>query len=85
MKTSNETNPIMIFAGTKWETGVVKSLLEKAEIKTITKKKNLDTLKSWLVAPGGIGSVKVFISASDAKKAIGIVNDFKKNAYENGE
>ncbi len=85
MKTSNEPRPIMIFAGTKWETGIVKKLLENVKIKTLLETKNLETLEPWIAAPGGVGSVKVFVSAGDAEKAGKIVTEFKKKRNEKGE
>ncbi len=85
MKTSSEFDSIMIFAGTSWETGVVKNLLENADIKTFLKDEKTGTLEPWVAAPGGVGSVKVFVTAPDVKKAIQIVNGFKKNPNLNGE
>ena len=85
MKTSNETSPIMIFAGTTWETGVVKSLLENAEIEVFLKDELIGMLGPWVSTAGGAGAVKVFISGSDFEMASEIVNEFKKNMYENGE
>lgn len=85
MKTSSETSPIMIFAGTNWEAGVVKSLLENAEIKVFLQDEHMGMLEPWVTAAGGAGAVKVLISSADAKKASEIVSDFKKNTNEKGE
>ena len=85
MKTSNETRPIMIFAGTNWEAGVVKSLLQNAEIEAYLKDEHIGMLEPWVSAAGGAGAVKVFVSDLDFKNASEIVNEFKKNMNENGE
>lgn len=85
MKMSNETDTIMIFAGTNWEARVVKSLLESAEIEAFIEQKKTETQKLLIEAPGGIESVKVFVSAPNVKKASKIVNGFKKNPNLNGE
>ncbi len=85
MKTSNVSNPIMIFAGTNWEAGVVKSLLGNAEIEAFLKDELIGMLEPWVAAAGGAGAVKVFVSGSDFEMASEIVNEFKNNMNENGE
>lgn len=85
MKKSKETDSIMIFAGTTWEAGEVKSLLETAEIEAFLKDEKTENLKPWMEAPGGMETVKVFVSAPNVKKACKIVDGFKKNPNLNGE
>ena len=85
MKTGSDTNFIMIFAGTSWEAGVVKTLLENAEIETFIKNEKTATTDAWIPAPGGIDLVKVFVSSLSVKKAGKIVNRFKKNPNISGE
>ncbi|HPE74838.1 MAG TPA: hypothetical protein P5210_05745 [Draconibacterium sp.] len=85
MKTSNVSNPIMIFAGTNWEAGVLKSNLENAKIEVLLKEEGIDELEPRVGASGEFGSVKVFVSGSDIEVATEIVSDFKKNNTDNGE
>ena len=76
---------IMIFAGTNWEAGVVKSLLKNAKIHVFLQNENIETLGPWAAGGAASEAVKVFISRADAKMASEIVNDFRKNANESGE
>ncbi len=85
MNKNNEAEPILIFAGTAWEAGIVKSLLENAEIEAFLKDEIMGTLNPWWTAPGGAGSVKVFVSDSDFDKASEIVKEFEKNISENNQ
>lgn len=85
MKTNKETSPIMIFAGTKWETESLKTQLENAGIKAVLQKESNDELEPWITAPGGVGSVKVFVSSADAKTASEVVSEFKNNRITKGE
>ncbi len=79
MNMNDNPEPVMIFAGTAWEAGIVKSLLENAEIEAFLKDEIMGTLNPWWIAPGGAGSVKVFISADDFEKASQVVKDFQEN------
>jgi len=44
----------MIFVGTAWEAGIVKSLLENAEIEALLKDEIMGTLNPWWTAPGEV-------------------------------
>lgn len=83
MKTDNEINPIEVFDGTAWQAGMVKSLLENAEIEAFLKDENMGTLSPWWTAPGGAGSVTVYVSKLDYDKARLIVDEYEKNLNEN--
>lgn len=85
MNKSNEIQPVMVFAGTNWEAGVVKSLLENAEIEAFLKDDLMGTINPWVTEAGGAGAVKVFISSVDIEKAIPIVKEFEKNLKEDKE
>ncbi len=75
----NDPKLIEIFAGTTWQAGMVKSLLEDAGIKAFMKDEIIGTLNPWWTAPGGAGSVSVFISSLDFDKAKPIVDDYENN------
>jgi len=85
MTTNKEIEPVLIFAGTNWEAGVVKSLLENAEIEAFLKDELMGMLEPWVSAAGGAGAVKVFVSSSDFELASEIVNEFVKNSMESDE
>nr|NQU94164.1 DUF2007 domain-containing protein [Bacteroidota bacterium] len=79
MKRNKEMVPVEVFAGTTWETGMVKSLLENAGINTYLNDEISGVLAPWNTAPGGAGSVKVVVSQLDYEKAGLIVAEYEKN------
>jgi hypothetical protein len=83
MKTSKEAEPIEVFSGTAWQAGMVKSLLENAEVEAFIKDGIMGTFNPWWTAPGGAGSVKVFVSEMDYDLAKGIVEEYENNLKEN--
>jgi hypothetical protein len=82
MKNAKDIKLIEVFAGTIWEAGVVKSLLENAEIEVYLKDEVRGTLAPWHVAPGGVGAVKIIVADSDLEKAQIVISDFEKNTKE---
>jgi hypothetical protein len=79
MKTSNEIKPVLIFAGTPWQAGMVKSLLENAGIYAFLKDELMGTLNPWWAEPGGAGAVKVFVSELDHDQALAIAEEYQRN------
>jgi len=79
MKMNQENDPIEVFAGTPWQVGMVKSLLENAEIEVFVMDEILGTLNPWWTSPGGAGPIAVFVSIKDYIKAKQIVKEYKKN------
>jgi hypothetical protein len=79
MKTKQETEPVEVFAGTAWQAGMVKSLLEDSEIAAFIKDEIMGTLQPWFTAPGGAGSVSVFVSHHDFRVAKTVVAKYEKN------
>jgi len=84
MKTNKEDDPVEVFAGTIWQVGIVKSLLENAEIEAFLKDEINGTLVPWITSSGGAGSVKVVVAFNDFEKAKLIIDDYEKNLMENG-
>ena len=79
MKNDNEIQPVEVFEGTNWKAGMVKSLLENAEIETFLADEIIGTLNPWWTSPGGAGSLKVFVSSKDYENAKIIVAEYEKN------
>lgn len=84
MKTDKENILVEIFDGTTLDAEMVKSLLENAEIKAFVKDEIMGTLCPWYTAPGGAGSVTVFVSKTDFNEAKHIVNEYEKNINKRG-
>lgn len=80
---SNANDPVEVYAGSAWEAEIVKTLLKDAEIEVFVKDEIMGTLLPWYTAPGGAGSVSVFVSYLDHNKARLIVEDFQKNMKGN--
>ena len=79
MKTKDENAPVEVFAGSLAQVGLVKSLLENAEIEVFLKDEILGTLNPWWTSPGGAGAISVFVAFRDFQKAKIIIYDYEKN------
>lgn len=79
MKTNNEIEPVEVFAGTAVQAGLVKSLLENAEIEAYLKDEFTGVLYPWHTTPGGVGAVKVFGSNIDQERARIVVDEYESN------
>ena len=79
MNKDNESKPIEVFAGTPWQAGMVKTLLENSGIKAYVQDVIMGTLNPWWTAPGGAGAIRVFVSTNDYESAKVIVDEYEKN------
>ena len=70
---------IEIFSGTSWEVGMVKSLLDNAEIKSFLKEEIMGTLNPWHTVAGGAGSIKIIINSIDYDRAKLIIEEYSKS------
>jgi len=84
MKTDKDYKLVEVFDGTALDAEMVKSLLENAEIKVFIKDEIMGTMYPWHTAPGGAGSVTVFVSNTDFNEAKHIVNEYEKNINNKG-
>ena len=84
MEPNNDIEPVEVFAGTTWEAGLVKSLLEDAEIEAFMLDENTGTLAPWYTAGGGAGSVRVVVANIDFIPAKAIVDEFEGNIRKTG-
>lgn len=78
MKATNDVKPVEIFRGSTWEAGMLKSLLENAEVETFLYDEVIGLIVPFQTSPGGVGPVKVMVSSADIEKAMQVVYDFSK-------
>jgi hypothetical protein len=76
MKNADVHSPIEVFSGSFWEAGIVKNLLENADIAAFMKDEIIGSTAPWLGSSGGIGAVKIVVSGRDYDKAITIVEGY---------
>ena len=79
MKPNDEVVPIEVYAWTTWQAEMVKSILNDSEIESFLSDGIMGTLNPWWTAPGGAGSVRVFVSSLDSVRAKLVVAEFQKN------
>lgn len=82
MNAKQKDDPVEVFSGTAWQAGMVRSILENAEIEAFILDEIMGTYNPWWTAPGGAGSVRVVVSNKDYAKARVIVKEFEKNIRE---
>ncbi|MCK9413182.1 MAG: DUF2007 domain-containing protein [Prolixibacteraceae bacterium] len=79
MKPTSEINPVVVFTGTAWQAGMVKTLLEDAGIEAFVLEHARATYNPGWNLPGEEGSVRVMISDLDLEEARPIVEEYVKN------
>ncbi|MHC1776206.1 MAG: DUF2007-related protein [Lentimicrobium sp.] len=82
MNPNNHNEPVEVYSGNAWQAGLLKSLLENAEIEAFLVDEIIGTLNPWWTAPGGAGSVKVVVDPENYDKAMLIVSEFESNMRE---
>lgn len=75
----NDIKAIEVFAGTSWEAGLVKSLLENAAIEVFVQDEIQGTLAPWYTSAGGTSSIRLVVSSEDEEKAREVVNQYMTN------
>jgi hypothetical protein len=75
-KEDKDLAPYVVFEGTAWEAGLLKSILEDNEIETI-----IDQVMSlpWNVIPTTGARARVFVAYKDYEQAKTIVDEFYSN------
>ena len=76
MKTEDNDSPVVVFAGTALDAGMVKSMLEEEGIQAFVKNELMSTIAPWQIELGGLGAAKVVVAVSNYDKAIQMINDF---------
>ncbi len=73
-----ESDPVVVWSGTVWEAGLLKTVLENEEIETFLKDEIMGTLNPWWTSPGGAGSVSLVVSKGNEAKALIIIKEFER-------
>jgi len=76
---NDSSGPVEVYAGSVWETSLLKSLLENAEIEVFLKDEIRGLQEPFVVSPGGANPVKVMVSSADLDKALEVVREFQTN------
>jgi hypothetical protein len=71
---------IEVFAGNIIEAGMVCSLLESSDIHAFLKDEIMGTMNPWFVSAGGVGAVKVLVSALDFETARFVVDTYRDSS-----
>jgi hypothetical protein len=79
MKDHDGSKMIEIFAGTPWQAGMVKTLLEDAGIHAFMADEIIGTLNPWWTAPGGAGAIRIMISDDDEAHAKIVIENYERN------
>lgn len=79
MKNKAANDPVEVFAGTPWQVGMVKTLLENAGITSFVQNEIMGTYNPWWTSPGGAGALSVFVAGTDIEAAMEIVREYEKN------
>jgi len=79
MSVAEVTEPVEVFAGNMWQAGMVKSLLENAEIEAFLQDAIIGTLNPWWTSAGGVASVRVFVAPANEADARLVVQEYLRN------
>jgi hypothetical protein len=82
MKKHDDITPVQVFAGTAWQAGVVKSMLEAEGIEAFLKDEFSGTIVPWWVAPGGANAVKVLVTSTDEERARPVIMAYEETLHE---
>ena len=85
MKETSHAEPVEVFSGNIIECGYVKSLLEAHGIQAFIRDEYVGTISPWVVAPGGVGSVKVQVAKNNVEQAIELIKSLSIKEQEKGE
>ena len=75
----DESKPVVIFAGTSWQAGMVMSMLESANIRAFLYDGARGTNNPGWNLPGEGGSVRVIVSSRNYDQAKLIVDEYEAN------
>ena len=75
----NDIKAVEVFAGNNWEAGIVKSLLENAEIDVFVQDEIRGTFAPWHTSAGGTSPIRLVVSSEDEAKAREVVSQYLAN------
>lgn len=73
---------VVVYAGNIVEAGMVKSILESADIQAYLQDEFQGMVVPWITSPAGMGAIKVVVSIDDYEKAKQIVDDYERNIQQ---
>jgi hypothetical protein len=79
MEKNDNITSVIIFSGSTWEAGMVKSLLEDAGVDAYLNDEIRASNIPFIVDTGGFGAVKVVVSSNDLGLATLVVDEYKQN------
>jgi hypothetical protein len=79
MNAENKERPVIVFSGTMWEAGLVKSLLENAEITAMFNNEIVGSNQGGIPIPFPGGNVSVVVSSTEYEIAMQVVKDYLAN------
>lgn len=79
MEKNDNISSVIIFSGSTWEAGMVKSLLEDAGVDAYLHDEIRGSNIPVIVDAGGLGAVKVIVSSNDLGLATLVVDEYKQN------
>jgi hypothetical protein len=65
----NPNKLVVVYASSSEEAGLMKGLLEGAEIPAFISDEFMGTIAPWYITPGGLGAVKVSVFERDRERA----------------
>lgn len=83
MKQESDLDPVEVFSGTSWETGMLISLLKDNEIEAYLQDDNLGSVVPWLSVRGESGAIRVVVAKEDYERAMEVVTKFQSTLDEN--
>ncbi|MFA5972132.1 MAG: DUF2007 domain-containing protein [Lentimicrobiaceae bacterium] len=75
-KEDKSLTPYEVFAGSPWEAGLLKSILEDNDIETIIQQSTALPMNIW---PTDAATMKVYVALKDYEQAKAIVEEFYTN------
>jgi hypothetical protein len=79
MKTEDSDSPVVVFAGTTLNAGMIKSMLEEEGIQAFIQNELMSSIAPWQIELGGLGAAKVLVASTNYEEATELINSFGLN------
>jgi hypothetical protein len=73
---------VQVYAGNVVEAGMVKSMLESADIQAYLQDEFNGMVVPLITSPGGMGAIKILVSSDDYERAKQIVDEYERNVQQ---